>query len=670
MADWYIAPDSLTKTGLTFGTIGAGGYGHSWTNAVKWSQFQSASGCWANRANSDVFHFLSAGRNYAVSNSASWAALTLNKTGCTFQGETLDGTPSPATFVGTRDWPWPKAGNTATYTGETFMQLSSTATTPTFKNLNFRSMRYVLTTQNNGAATDYGTITFQDCSATNTHGALFSTQTKTDGRCNLVLTRVRCHGYSGGAHKMWANNSGSSVVATDFGFDSEHQNDNTSFNNATATSGIHVQDSIPGVNSVKSLATLTRGFAINHAAGLTGSGYPQGDGVIFEENVGTANATDMVTWGNGDRGWDAKCAGMLTRFTSLGDGTGGVGHHLDTAPMSMYQTVIYAGARLTSSTSPPNSVCLQSSGWTQSFQSFLRAAPTSTQTAFNSYAASTGTIDPAKFQSAIYGSTHQGKVELTDTYENVRTSTSATETVGYSNSAVNTRLAVIFGLTASTAYNFKVRAVDPTGVAGPYTADIAYTTSASGGDTTGPAAPTGLTATAQTGGTDIVFTWTSLAEDAGTSIQGYVILIDFSDGAGYVPTMPGKSCSPLRLTGFKPATAYSVKIAAYDANNNLGTASGAVAVTTLAGSVSASTPSVPLNVAVDGGFPITTPTSCGLGKAGSSPTTGWDVPATGTATYYEVANSSGGAILARVMSSPSTGSAPTLTKTNVTVTNF
>lgn len=670
MADWYIAPDLAVVPGLVFANIGVSGYGHTWNKAVRWSEFQNASGCWANRANGDVFHFLCCNREYKISAVAGWVTLTNNKTGLTFQAELMDGRIACAIIKGTRDWPWPKAGNTATYAGETFMQLSSTATTPKFKGMHFKHCS-PLVTSNNGTTVDYGLIEVSDMVVLNSPYGPFTMQTKTDGRAAFKGRRIRAHGISANGGRIWGNDSDPNyaVDMIDCWADSEHQNTHSNFNNAQSASFIHLFDAVPQVQAKKSPVYLERCIGINFAAGYTGSGYPQGDPFICEENAGSVTAKDILTWGSGDRGIDLKCSGIVLRHHSLGDGTGAIGHHLDTQPVSIYQQIAYAGARLTTTTGPPNCGCIQSSGWTKSYLSYYLCRPSAAQVALAPYGAILGAVDGAKFQDSLYGGIHQGKVELIDCIEVVRTSAGATESRGFTTSGNNGRTGPVFGLTPSSSYNFKVRAVDPTGVAGAFTSLIPYSTSNQLGDSTGPAAPTGFVATPQTGGTDFVFTWNQIAEDAGTSIQGYIVLCDFGDGNGFIPLGPAKSSSPLRLSGFKPATNYAFKLAAYDSNMNLGTATASTGtIASLSGSVSASTPSVPLNCAVDGGWSYPHPTACGIGKAGSGPSAGWDPPASGVAAYYEVWKDGGGGadvLMTRTMSVPGTGSAPVLTKTNV-----
>lgn len=665
MANWYIAPDGVTKTGLTFANIGDSGYGTAWNKAVRWSDFQGGSGAWANRANNDTFHFLACGKPYLINNGSGWVTLANNQTGTTFQSESIDGTVMRgAVFKGTRDWPWPKAGETATYAGETFMTISAASAAPTFNSLSWVNM--LIPGRPSGGG-DIGHVTFNDCYTRNTSRGLFYTESRTDGRCSVEFNRCELHGYNKGNARIWANNDGLGIIARDSFFDSEHQNDNSNFNNASTPSGLHIMDAIPTVQTVKSPMTVERCTFINHRAGYNGSAYPQGDGVIGEENVGTITAKDVLTYGNGDRGVDLKCAGQLIRHTSFGDGYA-LGHHLDTIPVDVYNAVYYTGARLTASGAPPSVACIQASGWTRAFKGWFSARPTAAQAAFANTAISTASVDPHKWQSQIYGGTHQGKVEMTDCYETVKTSVSATESTGYAGTSVNGRIGAVFGLTPSTAYTFKVRGLGPDGAPGTFSSNVAVTMSADGGgERVALAAPTGLTATPTSGGLDCTFTWTGVAEDAGTSVQGYIIEVDFGDGKGFIPMLPGKSSSPFTLSGFQPATAYTARVRAYDSNMNLGTASSTQGFTTLSGSVSANTPNAPTNVATDAGW-VDHCNAWGVGHP-STLGAGFTAPSTGAVSLYEVWDSTGTTLYTRMGSIRlSSHDTPTLTKTNVTLT--
>jgi hypothetical protein len=150
-------------------------------------------------------------------------------------------------------------------------------------------------------------------------------------------------------------------------------------------------------------------------------------------------------------------------------------------------------------------------------------------------------------------------------------------------------------------------------------------------------------------------------------VQGYIVEVDFGDGNGFIPMLPGKSCSPLTLSGFQPATAYTARVRAFDANMNLGTVSSSQAFTTLSGSVAANTPNAPTNVAVDSGW-IDHCTALGIGSASSA--LGFTAPSTGAVSLYEIRDNAGTTLYARMGSIRlAAHDTPTLTKTNVTVTN-
>jgi chitodextrinase len=120
------------------------------------------------------------------------------------------------------------------------------------------------------------------------------------------------------------------------------------------------------------------------------------------------------------------------------------------------------------------------------------------------------------------------------------------------------------GLTASTAYRYRVRAADATGNLSAYSKIVSATTSA--GDTTAPSAPGGLAASPASS-TQINLAWTASTDNVGVSgyrverCQG-VSCVTFAQ----VATLVATSFSDTALT---PSTSYSYRVRAADAAGNL-----------------------------------------------------------------------------------------------------
>ncbi len=135
------------------------------------------------------------------------------------------------------------------------------------------------------------------------------------------------------------------------------------------------------------------------------------------------------------------------------------------------------------------------------------------------------------------------------------------------------------GLTASTSYSYRVRATDAAGNLSSYS-NTASATTPTGGDTTPPSAPTGLTATAA-GSSQINLTWTAATDNVG--VTGY-----------RVERCPAASCNnqtsfteiaaptgtSYNDTGLNPGSTYTYRVRASDGAGNLGTFSATAAATT------------------------------------------------------------------------------------------
>src|SRR6266704_2180254 len=131
------------------------------------------------------------------------------------------------------------------------------------------------------------------------------------------------------------------------------------------------------------------------------------------------------------------------------------------------------------------------------------------------------------------------------------------------------------GLTASTSYNYRVRATDASNNLGPYSNTASATTPANA-----PTAPTNLTAAAA-GPVQINLSWTASTETGGTISQ---YLIERCTGATcsnflQVGTSPTTTFNDTGLLG---STTYSYRVRATDASNNFSAYSNTASATTAA----------------------------------------------------------------------------------------
>jgi uncharacterized repeat protein (TIGR03803 family) len=129
------------------------------------------------------------------------------------------------------------------------------------------------------------------------------------------------------------------------------------------------------------------------------------------------------------------------------------------------------------------------------------------------------------------------------------------------------------GLSASTAYSYKVAAFDAVGNSSAQSSAVSATTLA-GSDTTPPTVPTGLTASAISS-SQIDLSWTASTDTLGVS--GYKIY----RGGTQIGTSTTTTYSD---SGLAASTTYNYKVAAYDAAGNTSAKSSAASATTLAGS--------------------------------------------------------------------------------------
>ena len=127
----------------------------------------------------------------------------------------------------------------------------------------------------------------------------------------------------------------------------------------------------------------------------------------------------------------------------------------------------------------------------------------------------------------------------------------------------------ITGLTASTAYSFRVRARDAAGNISGYSNTVNVTTSAAP-DTQAPSVPTSLVSTSVTQ-TTVDLSWNASTDNVG--VTGY----DVYQGSTNLGTVAGTSA---QITGLTASTAYSFRVRARDAAGNVSGYSNTVNVTT------------------------------------------------------------------------------------------
>ncbi|MEO5823311.1 MAG: DUF4082 domain-containing protein [Vicinamibacteraceae bacterium] len=146
---------------------------------------------------------------------------------------------------------------------------------------------------------------------------------------------------------------------------------------------------------------------------------------------------------------------------------------------------------------------------------------------------------------------------------------------------VGTTTATIYsstGLTASTKYRFRVRAVDAAGNAGGYSPRRTATTSASS-DTTAPTAPGTLTATAQSA-TQIALSWSAATDNVGVS--GYRVERCTGASCTTFAQIATPTTTTYSDTGVTASTTYVYRVRAVDAGGNLGPYSTTVSAATTA----------------------------------------------------------------------------------------
>lgn len=130
------------------------------------------------------------------------------------------------------------------------------------------------------------------------------------------------------------------------------------------------------------------------------------------------------------------------------------------------------------------------------------------------------------------------------------------------------------GLSANTAYNITVKAIDAAGNVSAASNAAAFTTpNISGPDTTAPTAPSGLHVMGSSTHNSVPLMWNASTDNVG--VTGYQIF----RGSTLVATVSGSTLEYL-VTGLSADTAYTFTVKAIDAAGNVSAASNAISVTT------------------------------------------------------------------------------------------
>ncbi|MGW4794359.1 fibronectin type III domain-containing protein [Nonomuraea sp. NPDC004297] len=136
------------------------------------------------------------------------------------------------------------------------------------------------------------------------------------------------------------------------------------------------------------------------------------------------------------------------------------------------------------------------------------------------------------------------------------------------------------GLTANTQYQVYVRARDGAGNLSPASATVTFTTTAGGGDTSPPTAPSGLTASGTTA-TGVTLSWTASTDDTG--VTGYDVLRAPGASGGTFTQAGTSATTSFADTGLTPNTTYRYQVRARDAAGNTSPVSNTAQVTTQPG---------------------------------------------------------------------------------------
>lgn len=134
------------------------------------------------------------------------------------------------------------------------------------------------------------------------------------------------------------------------------------------------------------------------------------------------------------------------------------------------------------------------------------------------------------------------------------------------------------GLSASTSYSYRVRAVDAAGNLSPYTSTVSASTQAPP-DTQAPTAPTNLTAT-PVSSSQINLTWAASTDNVG--VTGYRVERCQGVGCSNFAQIAAPPATTFSDTGLIGSTSYSYRVRAVDAAGNLSAYSNTTSATTQA----------------------------------------------------------------------------------------
>jgi hypothetical protein len=137
------------------------------------------------------------------------------------------------------------------------------------------------------------------------------------------------------------------------------------------------------------------------------------------------------------------------------------------------------------------------------------------------------------------------------------------------NTASSSTLYSDTGLSPSTAYMYRVSAINSVGDSSP--SNTATATTSSGTVATIPQPPTGLTATPASS-SEIDLSWTAPSDNGGSAITGYVIERSTDSGSTWstISSNTGSAFTTYSDTGLVPSTGYTYRVSAI---NSVGTSS-------------------------------------------------------------------------------------------------
>ena len=168
---------------------------------------------------------------------------------------------------------------------------------------------------------------------------------------------------------------------------------------------------------------------------------------------------------------------------------------------------------------------------------------------------------------------------------------------------------------AGTAYGYRVRATDAAGNLGSYSATATATTPAP--DTTPPARPASLTATAVSAG-EVDLSWPAATDNVG--VTGYLVERCTGAGCSSFAQVATPTATSYKDTAVDAGTAYGYRVRATDAAGNLGSYSATATATTPA-------PTGPSGLVAAFGFDAGSGTSVadqsGAGNNGTAANTTW-----------------------------------------------